>query len=63
MKSLIKSVKDMSLKSKAKGNSIDFLDHSLKDPMCQKIIQQMNNINLEEIGVRGQSSATDDHHF
>lgn len=53
MKSLIRSVKDMSLKSKAKGNSIDFLDHSLKDPMCQRIIQQMNSINLEEIGVRG----------
>ena len=34
MKSLIKNVKDMSLKSKAKGNSIDFLDNSLKDPMC-----------------------------
>jgi quercetin dioxygenase-like cupin family protein len=31
--------------------------------MCQKIIAQMNSINLEEVGVRGTSSAEDDYHF
>ena len=47
MKSLIKIVKDMSLKSKLSGNTISFLDNAHKDPGCQKIMLKMNEISLE----------------
>eukprot|EP00355_Strombidium_rassoulzadegani_P010524 CAMPEP_0168618802 /NCGR_PEP_ID=MMETSP0449_2-20121227/6263_1 /TAXON_ID=1082188 /ORGANISM="Strombidium rassoulzadegani, Strain ras09" /LENGTH=137 /DNA_ID=CAMNT_0008659695 /DNA_START=5 /DNA_END=421 /DNA_ORIENTATION=- len=53
----------MSLKSKALNNSVDFLDHQLSDPMCQRIIQQMNQINVKQLGIQGTDQSTDDYHF
>jgi hypothetical protein len=50
----------MSLKSKKASNTIDFLDHSLNDPMCQRIIKQMNSIKVSQIGCEG---AGDPYHF
>lgn len=50
----------MSLKSKQAMNTRDFLDYSLTDPMCQKIIKQMNSMNLDQIGCEG---ASDPYHF
>jgi hypothetical protein len=60
MKSLIKIVKDMSLKSKLSGNTISFLDNAHKDPGCQKIMLKMNEISLEELGIEGPN---DSYHF
>jgi hypothetical protein len=47
MKSLIKTVKQMSVKSKLSGNSINFLDHTYNEPGCQKLMQMMNEMSLE----------------
>lgn len=47
MRSLITTVKEMSLRSKQAGNSINFLDKAYHDPGCQKLIEQMNNIDLK----------------
>lgn len=47
MKSLIKVVKQMSVKSKLSGNSISFLDRAYNDPGCQMIMQKMNEISLD----------------
>jgi|LauGreDrversion4_2_1035121.scaffolds.fasta_scaffold417206_1 hypothetical protein len=60
MKSLIKVVKTMSVKSKLAGNSINFLDHTYNDPGCQKLMQQMNEMNLEQLGIEGHD---DPYHF
>ena len=60
MKSLITTVKEMSLRSKQAGNSISFLDHTWNDPGCQKLIQQMNNISLNQLGIEGPD---DPYHF
>jgi hypothetical protein len=49
--------------SKAKGNSISFLDHSLSEPMCQKIIQTMNSVDLNTLGVTGKNAEDDKYHF
>jgi len=63
MKSLVNRVKHMAVKTSKRGHDIDILDNSLKDPMCQKIIQSMQNIPLERLGVSGQCQATDAYHF
>lgn len=60
MKSLISIVKKMSVKSKLSGNSINFLDHTYADPGCQKLIEQMNTISLEQLGIQGPN---DPYHF
>ena len=53
MKSLVNQVKNMSVKSRALNNSIDFLDHQLSDPMCQRIIKQMSSIDVKSLGIQG----------
>jgi hypothetical protein len=63
MRSLVNSVKSMSTKAIARNNSIDFLDYSLQDPMCQRIIKEMNSIDLKSIGVSGTDAAADPYHF
>ena len=63
MKSLVNNVKNMSLKSVKTGNCVDFLDHSLQEPMCQKIIQTMNSIDLKSLGISGESAQKDSYHF
>lgn len=52
MKNLVDTVKAMSLKSKRNGYCIDFLDHSLKDMTCQKIIRTMNSVKIEDWYIR-----------
>ena len=63
MKNLVETVKKMSLKSRKVGNSIDFLDHSLKDPLCQNIMKSMNSVQLKELGIQGTNAALDAYHF
>lgn len=60
MKSLIHTVKSMSVKAKNAGNHLSFLDHTFREPGCQKLIEQMNNISLESLGITGQD---DPYHF
>ncbi len=60
MKSLINTVKKMSLKSKLSGNCINFLDKTYHDPGCQNLIASMNNINLKQLGIEGPE---DPYHF
>lgn len=60
MKSLINTVKTMSVKSKIMGNSISFLDHTYNDPGCQKLMEKMNNMSLKELGIEGPE---DPYHF
>ena len=50
----------MSVKSKLSGNSISFLDHTYSDPGCQKIMQKMNEISLDQLGIEGPN---DSYHF
>jgi hypothetical protein len=50
----------MSVKSKLAGNSINFLDHTNKDPGCQKLMQLMNDMSLEQLGIEGPN---DPYHF
>lgn len=57
MRSLINTVKEMSLRSKQAGNSVAFLDHTWNDPGCQKLIQQMNSMNLNQLGIEGPEDA------
>jgi hypothetical protein len=59
MKTLISKVKHMAVKTKHQGNMRDFLDHSLSDPMCQKIIESMNGIDLQKLGITGTDAASD----
>ena len=63
MKSLVNNVKKMSLKSAKANNNIEFLDHSLTEPTCQKIINTLNNIDLKSLGISGNSSKSDNYHF
>lgn len=63
MKTLINQVKHVAAKTKMRGHSRDFLDHSLQEPMCQKIIQAMQNVDLRELGITGSTSETDKYHF
>lgn len=60
MKSLVETVKTMSLKSKAAGNSISFLDHTWNEPGCQRLIEQMNKMTLSQLGIEGPE---DPYHF
>ena len=60
MKSLISSVKQMSIKSKLSGNCINFLDHTHTEPGCQKLIERMNSMSLKELGIEGPD---DPYHF
>lgn len=46
-----------------RGHSREFLDHSLQEPMCQKIIQAMQNVDLRELGITGTDSENDSYHF
>jgi hypothetical protein len=60
MKSLVQTVKRLSVISKINGNSISFLDHSYTDPGCQKLIESMNAVTLKELGILGPE---DPYHF
>ena len=53
----------MAVKTKHTGDMVDFLDHSLSDPMCQRIIQTMQNIKIEDLGITGTTADTDVYHF
>jgi len=59
----VNSVKNMAIKSKKVGNNRDFLDTSLTDPMCQKIITQMDSIDLNSLGITGSDQFEDNYHF
>ena len=63
MKTLANRVKHMAAKTKQRGHDIDLLDNSTKDPMCQRIIESMQNIPLERLGVTGTNESTDSYHF
>ena len=63
MLSLVNSVKSMAVKTKLKGCPIDFLDNSTADPMCRKIIERMNSIKINELGISGTNSESDPYHF
>jgi len=63
MKTLISKVKHMAIKTKNNGNCVQFLDHSLQDPMCQKIIQSMNSIDINKLGITGRDASSDSYHF
>ena len=63
MKSLVDSVKKMSTKSIARNNCIDFLDYSLQDPNCQRIMTEMNSMNIDQLGITGENAAADPYHF
>ena len=56
-------MRQLSLKSKAVGHSREFLDYSLADPACQRIIEKMNSFDLRIMGVTGECSETDSYHF
>lgn len=60
MKSLIQTVKGMSVKSKLSGNSINFLDNTYNEPGCKKLVEMMNNISLKSLGIEGPE---DPYHF
>jgi hypothetical protein len=51
MKTLVTSVKNMSIKAKNALNTTDYLDYSLQNPLCLKLINQMNSIKLNEVGI------------
>ena len=63
MKSLVNSVKHMAVKTKNRGHCVDFLDNSLMDPRCQKIIERMNSIDIRDLGISGTDSESDPYHF
>ena len=63
MKNLVDSVKNMSVKTKTMGYNRSFLDQSLKEPLCQSIINRMNDVNLKDLGITGTNSDTDSYHF
>ena len=63
MRGLVNQVKSMSVKARHATNHIDFLDNSLKDMTCQKIIQTMDTIPLKDLGIMGTDHASDQYHF
>ena len=63
MKSLSESVRKMAVYSKRNGNNIQLLDHSLQDQTCQRIIKQMNSIDVRDLGISGMNSKEDPYHF
>lgn len=58
MRPLIDRVKHMAVKTKYVNNMKDFLDNSIKDPMCQNIIKGMDNFNLKDLGITGFDAQT-----
>ena len=60
MKSLIETVKKMSVKSKLNGNAINFLDNAHTEPGCQRLIENMNKLSLSQLGIQGPE---DPYHF
>ena len=60
MKSLIETVKKMSVKSKLNGNAINFLDNTHTEPGCQTLIENMNKLSLKQLGIQGPE---DPYHF
>ena len=60
MRSLKDKVKQMSFQTRINGNAINFLDHAHTEPGCQRIIQSMNNISLNQLGIQGPE---DPYHF
>jgi len=42
---------------------VDFLDHQLSDPLCQKIISQMTEVDIKTLGITGTDQAADPYHF
>ncbi len=63
MRSLVETVKKMSVRTRAAHNKIDFLDHQLVDPMCQKIIDKMSSVDIRRLGITGTDAASDPYHF
>ena len=50
----------MSFQSRLNGNAINFLDNAHTDPGCQRIIQSMIDISLDQMGIKGPE---DEYHF
>ena len=63
MRSLVNQVKSMSVKARQAHHNVDFLDNSLKDSTCQKIIQTMQKLPLKELGIEGTDTSSDAYHF
>lgn len=45
------------------GHCRDFLDNSLSEPMCQSIIQKMDSVRIDDLGISGLNAASDTYHF
>jgi len=55
MKSLTENVRKMAFQVGRSGNSVDFLDHCLKEPICHNIIRQIKAVDLDTLGIKGRS--------
>lgn len=55
MKSLIESVKNCALQAERASCSRTFLNTTVSDPVCQRIVKQMSEITPEMLGVTGDS--------
>ena len=54
----------MSVKTRKAHNKVEFLDHQiLSDPMSQKIMETMKNIDIRRLGINGKDSTQDGYHF
>lgn len=60
MKQLISAVKDASLQASRASCSRTFLDHTIADPNCQRIVQRMQDLTPEQLGCSG---SEDPYHF
>ena len=64
MKSLISTVKSMSVKSRKANHRIQFLDTELlTDPMSQRIMKAMNSIDIRRLGIHGKNSSVENYYF
>jgi len=60
MKALIKSVQEMSLRTKHAGNCVEFLDEVAKDVNAQRLIEKMRSLSSSDLGIEGPN---DKYHF
>ena len=63
MRSLLNTVKKMSVKQRAAVNHIEFLDSQLADPLGQKIVKQMDVLKLPDLGIEGTSQFSEPYYF
>ena len=60
MKKLITAVKDASLQSVRASCNRSYLDSTMQDPNCQRIVEQMSKLTPEMVGCSG---SDDPYHF